>query len=531
MRDESHQKRGRDDMMYRLWKLAGMMVIVLLLGGIASGAGEATPGEAGALLEPSGLVITNGELPRFPAGYETIVDGEVRLTAGTFTLTPVNDAAPVEVDNLTILGALNAAAEQSGLTYAAALAEFTDGSRELVVDSIDGIEVDFGAEPAPLVWGGTPGDGNYYVKLANVAVADGDEVLIFYTPQNDQVTPEDWRYLLVLDVVVGNATSPEAAGFTADVTNGDTPLTVRFTDTSTVTGITAWEWDFGNGFLSVNQNPVYTYHRNGTYTVTLTVTDATNTRYTEVQEGFITVGAAAPPEPALSIYETAAAEGNFTTLVAALDLTDLNTTFNETGPYTVFAPTDDAFDALPEGVLAGLMNDTAALADVLSYHAADGEYMAADLANLTELETLLGENVTITSDAANGTLMVDNATVIIADIECSNGIIHAIDAVLVPAGGDADGGGGEGGVADFEANITKGPAPLSVAFTDLSTVQGIEAWSWEFGDGGTSEEQHPIHTYGEPGVYDVRLTVSLAIDNSTRISVSRLEPGYITVTT
>jgi PKD repeat protein len=520
-----------DDMMHHLWKLGWMMAIVLLLGGIVSAAGANSPVEAGALLESSGLAVTNGQLPRFPMAYETIFEDEIRLTRGTFTLTPVNAASPVEVNNLTILGALNAAAGQSGLTYAVTLEEFTDGSRGLVVDSIEGIEVDFGAEPTPMVWGGTPGDGIYYLKLADVAVADGDEVLIFYTPQNDQLTSNDWLHLLVLDVVVRNDTPSDVAGFTTDVTSGGVPLTVRFTDTSTVPGIITWEWDFGNGFLSVNPNPIYTYHRNGTYTVTLTVTDAANTSYTEVKEGLITVGAPMPLGPALSIYETAAAEGKFTTLVTTLDLTGLNATFNETGAYTVFAPTDDAFEALPEGVLAGLVNDTAALSDVLSYHAADGEYMAADLADLTELRMLLGENVTITRDAANGTLMVNDARVISADVECTNGVIHAIDAVLLPPDGDGENGGGDGGVAGFEANITKGPAPLSVAFTDLSTAQGIEEWSWEFGDGGTSEEQDPIHTYRVPGVYDVRLTVSTVIDNSTSFSSSWVEPGYITVTT
>jgi transforming growth factor-beta-induced protein len=143
------------------------------------------------------------------------------------------------------------------------------------------------------------------------------------------------------------------------------------------------------------------------------------------------VGAEAPVAE-LSIYETARADADFATLTAALDLTGLNETLNGTEIYTVFAPTEDAFAALPEGTLDALLNDTAALSDVLLYHVVSGEYRAADLAALEQLETVLGADVAISWDAENETLMVDNATVTVADIECSNGVIHAIDGVLIP---------------------------------------------------------------------------------------------------
>jgi PKD repeat protein len=203
----------------------------------------------------------------------------------------------------------------------------------------------------------------------------------------------------------------------------------------------------------------------------------------------------------MTIYETAVADGNFTTLVTALDLTGLNTTLDEPGTYTVFAPTDDAFASLPEGVLDSLVNDTNALEDVLLYHVAGEEYTAADIAGMTELQTLLGENVTVTVDEANGTVMINDAVVTVADVECTNGIVHVIDAVLIPPEQP------EGLEANFTADVTEGEAPLTVRFTDLSTGD-VTVWYWDFGDGAFSTEQNPSHTYNTSGTFNVNLTVA-----------------------
>ncbi|MEM1248570.1 MAG: fasciclin domain-containing protein, partial [Acidobacteriota bacterium] len=99
------------------------------------------------------------------------------------------------------------------------------------------------------------------------------------------------------------------------------------------------------------------------------------------------------------------------------------------GPFTVFAPTDEAFAALPEGTLEALLADKAKLTAVLTYHVVSGKVMAADVVKITEAATVQGGKVAV--DASNG-VTINNATVVKADIETSNGVIHVIDTVLIP---------------------------------------------------------------------------------------------------
>lgn len=147
---------------------------------------------------------------------------------------------------------------------------------------------------------------------------------------------------------------------------------------------------------------------------------------------------ASTPNPALDIVETAAAAGNFTTLLAAAEAAGLVGALKGDGPLTVFAPTDDAFAALPEGTVDALLQDPEALAAILTYHVVAGEVRAAQVVNLSNAETLNGASVTITV-TGDGQVMIDNATVIATDIEASNGIIHAIDAVIIPGADQVSG--------------------------------------------------------------------------------------------
>jgi uncharacterized surface protein with fasciclin (FAS1) repeats len=135
---------------------------------------------------------------------------------------------------------------------------------------------------------------------------------------------------------------------------------------------------------------------------------------------------------AKSIAEIAVEDGRFTTLVAALDAAGLVDTLAGEGEFTVFAPTDDAFAALPEGTVASLLEDPeGALKDILLYHVAAGVVPAETVVTLDSVTTLQGEAVAI--NVADGQVKLnDSATVIITDIEASNGIIHVIDAVLLP---------------------------------------------------------------------------------------------------
>ncbi len=131
-----------------------------------------------------------------------------------------------------------------------------------------------------------------------------------------------------------------------------------------------------------------------------------------------------------TIVETAIATEGFSTLVAAVQAADLVETLSGEGPFTVFAPTDEAFAALPEGTLEAVLADKALLTAILTYHVVPGKVMAADVVTLTEAETVQGQKVAIKVE--DGTVMIDNATVSVTDIECSNGVIHVIDAVILP---------------------------------------------------------------------------------------------------
>lgn len=131
-----------------------------------------------------------------------------------------------------------------------------------------------------------------------------------------------------------------------------------------------------------------------------------------------------------SIAEIAVEDGRFTTLVAALDAAGLVETLSNDGPFTVFAPTDDAFAKLPEGTVAALLEDIPALTNILLYHVVEGSVMAGDVVTLDSAPTLNGEEVMIKVDMGN--VYINDAQVIITDIEASNGVIHVVDSVILP---------------------------------------------------------------------------------------------------
>jgi transforming growth factor-beta-induced protein len=131
------------------------------------------------------------------------------------------------------------------------------------------------------------------------------------------------------------------------------------------------------------------------------------------------------------IVDTAVA-AKFNTLVAAVKAAGLVDTLKGPGPFTVFAPTDEAFAKLPAGTLENLLKpeNKATLQKILTYHVVAGKYMAADVSSMTSAPTVEGQHVSI--KAMNGSVMVDNAHVIKADIVTSNGVIHVIDSVILP---------------------------------------------------------------------------------------------------
>ncbi len=130
------------------------------------------------------------------------------------------------------------------------------------------------------------------------------------------------------------------------------------------------------------------------------------------------------------IVDVATEAGNFSTLLTAVEAAGLVETLQGDGPYTVFAPTDEAFAALPEGTLDGLLADTEALSQVLLYHVVPGEVMASDVVELESATTVQGEDIAITVDGDS--VKVNEATVVSTDIVASNGVIHVIDQVILP---------------------------------------------------------------------------------------------------
>lgn len=148
--------------------------------------------------------------------------------------------------------------------------------------------------------------------------------------------------------------------------------------------------------------------------------------------GAAQVAAPEKVEAASDIVDTAVAAGSFKTLATALTEAGLVETLKGPGPYTVFAPTDEAFAKLPEGTLQALLMDKEKLTKILLYHVVPGAVKADQVVKLSSAATAAGMPVRIA--VSGGAVTVDNANVLQADIEASNGVIHVIDAVLIPQG-------------------------------------------------------------------------------------------------
>ncbi len=133
---------------------------------------------------------------------------------------------------------------------------------------------------------------------------------------------------------------------------------------------------------------------------------------------------------AADIVDTAVSAGSFKTLVTAVKAAGLVETLKSAGPFTVFAPTDEAFAKLPAGTVASLLKDPEALKKILTYHVVAGKVMASDVVKLDSAQTVEGASVKVV--VKDGEVMIDNAKVLKTDIVCDNGVIHVIDSVILP---------------------------------------------------------------------------------------------------
>jgi uncharacterized surface protein with fasciclin (FAS1) repeats len=130
-----------------------------------------------------------------------------------------------------------------------------------------------------------------------------------------------------------------------------------------------------------------------------------------------------------NILDTAAKSGSFKTLVEAVKVTGLTDTLQGSGPFTIFAPTDEAFEKLPTGTIEKLLSDIPQLTKILTYHIVAGKVMSEDVVKLDKTTTFEGSDLKIHS---NGSLMVGDAAIVQSDVEADNGVIHVIDTVLIP---------------------------------------------------------------------------------------------------
>ncbi|MBD1805822.1 fasciclin domain-containing protein [Microcoleus sp. FACHB-SPT15] len=131
------------------------------------------------------------------------------------------------------------------------------------------------------------------------------------------------------------------------------------------------------------------------------------------------------------IVDTAVKAGSFNTLVAAVKAAGLVDTLKGAGPFTVFAPTDEAFAKLPNGTVEALLNDIPKLKKILTYHVVSGKVKAADF-SLTQKSATTVEGSEVKIDASNDSVKVNDATVSTSDVDADNGVIHIIDTVLIP---------------------------------------------------------------------------------------------------
>lgn len=169
---------------------------------------------------------------------------------------------------------------------------------------------------------------------------------------------------------------------------------------------------------------------NANQTSSSQVMEEAETQPTAADEAESTESASTDENMSKTIVDIAVENGNFKTLTTALTEAGLVETLSGEGPFTVFAPTDEAFAKLPAGTVESLLKDKEKLTSILTYHVVPGKVMAADVVKLTSATTVQGQDVTVKVEG--GKVMINDAQVVTTDIEASNGVIHVIDTVILP---------------------------------------------------------------------------------------------------
>ncbi|MFC2000653.1 PKD domain-containing protein [Chloroflexota bacterium] len=353
----------------------------------------------------------------------------------------------------------------------------------------------------------------------------------------------------MVDYITVGDTGP-TADFSAVPLSGDEPLTVVFTDLSTsYDGIASWLWDFGDGQTSTDQNPAHEYAQDGTYTVSLTVSEADGDTDTETKADYITVSDTGPAAD----FSAEPLAGDEPLTVAFTDLStsydgivswlwdfgdgqtsteqDPSHEYAHDGTYTVSLTVTEADGDVSTETLSGFINvfDTEPVADIglgVMPFAGD-EPLALALADLSTSHDGIVSWLWDFGDG--GTSTGQNPT-----HEYTHDGTYTVSLTVTGADKDSDTEtrtaciiiSDTGPTADFLATPLSGDEPLTCAFTDLSTsYDGIISWLWDFGDGQTSAEQSPTHEYAQDGTYTVTLTVT-EVDGSMETTT---KTAYITV--
>ena len=334
------------------------------------------------------------------------------------------------------------------------------------------------------------------------------------------------------------STPAPVADFSGTPTSGDKPLDVTFTDESTGE-VSSWSWDFGDGNSSTEQNPVHTYQDAGTYTVALTVTGPGGSD-TETKVDYITVTTPAPVadfsgtptsgDKPLDVTFTDESTGEVTSW--AWDFGDGNSsteqnpvhTYQDAGTYTVELVVTGPGGSDTETKIDYVTVDEPAPVAEFSGTPTNGNKPL----EVTFTDESTGEMSSWSWDFGDGNSSTEQNPVHTYNNE---GTYTVELTVSGPGGSDTETKTDyitvtvSAPVAEFSGTPTSGEKPLEVTFTDESTGE-ISSWSWDFGDGNSSTEQNPVHTYQDAGTYTVALTVTGPGGNDTETKVD-----YITVTT
>jgi PKD repeat protein len=376
-----------------------------------------------------------------------------------------------------------------------------------------------------------------YAGLSSKAKANSGESFVSSdgSTWDDMTTHFSNTNVCIKAFTVSGNTLP-IANFSSNVTSGNAPLSVQFMDLSK--NAKSWNWDFGDGTNSIEKNPMHTYFTAGTYTVNLT---ATNTKGTDSKSATIIVSS--KPVPPVANFSNNVTSGNAPLYVQFIDLSQNATSWNwnfgdgatsdQQQPIHIYSTAGTYIVNLTAGNAHGTDSKLATITVTAKQAPPDAAFTSSPTTGKAPLAVQFtdlskgspakwywdfGDRGTSTYQNPMHTYSkagIYTVKLIVSNDLGSNKVIKPNYIIVTNAQKKP--------AAGFRSNVTTGNAPLNVAFSNASTGSPT-SWKWTFGDGGTSKEMNPIHTYTRAGKYTVSLTVSNAAGSSTVIN-----PGYIVV--